>query len=424
MAGKTKNGANNGLPEAIFFSGNGPLINVLTEALGRDAYRQHPDKYASKYRAVNDVKAFIQDLHAFKYDIISTKKKDIDENVLIFDEAQRVWDEEQLQKWLEKKGAGDGYRGLSEADLLLSVFKKKEWGVIIALVGLGQDIHTGENGLSVWFHSLLEKNTEWEIRLSKEIFAQTADKLEAYAKPILNCARVKEDPGLYLRTCIRTPRAKNLSEFAEALLQNDPEKAKDALAKFDDYPICITRDYRKAEAFVTDNTLRKERCGKLCSSNSKILGRGSHLFDNIDNWHFANWMLDEAGRDSSNSLVYAASEFNIQGLEIDWSLLGWDMDMYYANGEWHAQKMLTPKRFIESSDIQKKHILNSYRVLLTRARKGMIIYIPKAGEYPDPYNVAQYFDSTYEYLKSCGIKDLDEPNSRYLKKVAAVTLPF
>lgn len=423
IAGKTRNKDNDDMPEAVFFSGNGPLINVLTEALGRDAMKANPEKFSNKNRAVNDVKTFIQDLHAFKQDIISSKKRVIDENVLIFDEAQRVWDEEQLEKWLEKKGADESYFGNSEADLLLSTFDKKEWGVIVALVGLGQDIHTGEDGLGVWFNSLLNKKTGWDIRLSNEIFEQRADKLDAYIDSIKNCDRVKECPGLYLKTCIRTPRAKNLSEFSEALLNNRPEDAKKALEKFDDYPICITRNLKHAEQFLLDNTLRKERCGKLCSSNSKILGRYSHSFDNIDNWHFANWMLDESGRDSSNSLVFAASEFNIQGLEIDWTLLGWDMDMYYHNGEWHEQKMLTPKRFKESTKVQKKHILNSYRVLLTRARKGMIIYIPKAGDYEDNYAVSDYFDSTYEYLKSCGIKDIDEIRE-YTRIHNAIELPF
>jgi len=423
IAGKTRNKDNDDMPEAVFFSGNGPLINVLTEALGRDAMKANPEKFPNKNRAVNDVKTFIQDLHAFKQDIISSKKRVIDENVLIFDEAQRVWDKDQLEKWLEKKGADESYFGNSEADLLLSTFDKKEWGVIVALVGLGQDIHTGEDGLGVWFNSLLNKKTEWNIRLSNEIFEQRADRLDAYIDSIKNCDRVKECPGLYLKTCIRTPRAKNLSEFSEALLNNRPEDAKKALEKFDDYPICITRNLKHAEQFLLDNTLRKERCGKLCSSNSKILGRYSHSFDNIDNWHFANWMLDESGRDSSNSLVFAASEFNIQGLEIDWSLLGWDMDMYYYNGEWHEQKMLTPKRFKESTEVQKKHILNSYRVLLTRARKGMIIYIPKAGDYEDNYAVSDYFDSTYEYLKSCGIKDIDEVRE-YTRIPNAIELPF
>lgn len=424
LAGKTRNDKNEDMPDAIFFSGNGPLINVLTEALGRDAYYNNPQKYPSKYRAVNDVKAFIQDLHAFKQDIIASKNRVIDENVLIFDEAQRVWDEIQLQKWFEKKGANPVYYGLSEADLLLSVFDNKEWGVIVALVGLGQDIHTGEDGIGLWFKSLLEKHTEWEIRLSKEIFAQKADVLDGYKTIMETCNRVSEDPGLYLKTSIRTPRAKNLTEFTEALLHNEPDKAKIAMAKFDNYPIVITRDLRTAEYFVTSNRKRKERCGKLCSSNSKTLGRDSRLFSNIDTWHFANWMLDVEGNDSSNSLLYAASEFNIQGLEIDWSLLGWDMDMYYANGEWHEQKMFTPKRFVESTDVQKKHILNSYRVLLTRARKGMIIYIPRSNDYIDRYGVSQYYDSTYEYLKSCGIKDIDETSNTYVRIPNAVRLPF
>jgi len=424
LAGKTRNDKSGGLPEAVFFSGNGPLINVLTEALGRDAFKSNPLKFPNKNRALNDVKVFIQNLHAFKQDIISTKKNIINENVLIFDEAQRVWDKEKLEEWLSKKCADKSYFGLSEADLLLSTLNEKDWGVIVALVGLGQDIHTGENGLGVWFQSLLEKHDEWEIRLSKEIFNQNADDLVEYADSIKKCPRVKECPGLFLKVSIRTPRAKNLSEFTEALLNNEPEKAKKALTKFNDYPICITRDLRKAEDFVSRSSSRKERFGKLCSSNSKILGRNSHSFDNIDNWRIPNWMLDESGRDSSNSLIYAASEFNIQGLEIDWSLLGWDMDMYYSNGEWQQQKMLTQKRFIESTEIQKKHILNSYRVLLTRARKGIVIYIPKTNDYEDKFGVNKFFDPTYEYLKSCGIKDIDEVNNKFTKIVGAVKLPF
>ena len=424
LAGKTRNKKIDDLPEAVFFSGNGPLINVLTEALGRDAYNNNPEKYPSKSRAVNDVKVFIQDLHAFKQDIISSKKKHVDENVLIFDEAQRVWDESKLEAWLKKKGANKSFYGLSEADLLLDILNEKDWGVIVALVGLGQDIHTGENGLGVWFKSLLEKHKEWDVRLSKEIFDQNADNLKFYKDAIMSCSRVKEDPGLYLRTCIRTPRAKNLSEFAEALLHNEPEKAKEALAKFDNYPICITRDLERAALFVKTNKRRRERCGKLCSSNSVILGKISKEFNEINKWHFANWMLDESGMDSSNSLIYSASEFDIQGLEIDWSLLGWDMDMYYSDGKWHEQKILTEKRFVESSEIQKKHILNSYRVLLTRARKGIVIYIPKKNEYPNNYPAAKYFDSTYEYLKSCGIKDIDDVNRPFDRIIGAIKLPF
>ena len=424
LAGKTRNNTDNGLPEAVFFSGNGPLIKVLTEALGRDAYKQNTEKFKSKNQAVTNVKSFIQDLHAFKLDVVSSKQKVVDENVLIFDEAQRVWDEEKLTSWLKEKKANSKYYGVSEADLLLDIFKDKDWGVIVALVGLGQDIHVGENGLDVWFKSLLEKHQDWDIRLSQEIFSQSADDIKNYADSLLNLPRVKDCPGLYLRTSIRSPRAKNLSEFAEDLLNNRPEKAKEALAKFNNYPICITRDLNLAESFLLANTKRKERCGKLISSNGRQLKNESHKFDEINKFHFADWMLNTSGRDSSNSLVYATTEFNIQGLEIDWSLLGWDMDMYYHNGQWYTQRMYTPKFFQVSSDALKKHILNSYRVLLTRARKGIVIYIPRKDDYPDKYGINKYYDSTYEYLKSCGIKDLDEFKEEFIKTNNAVRLPF
>ena len=424
LAGKTRNNVDSGLPEAVFFSGNGPLINVLTDALGRDAYKQNPEKYKSKNQAVTNVKSFIQDLHAFKLDVVSSKQKVVDENVLIFDEAQRVWDEEKLTSWLKEKKANSKYYGISEADLLLDIFREKDWGVIVALVGLGQDIHVGENGLDVWFKSLLGKHKEWEIRLSNEIFTQSADDIKNFSETLLNLPRVKNCPGLYLRTSIRSPRAKNLSEFAEALLNNQPEKARAALAKFNNYPICITRDLCLAESFLLSNTRRKERCGKLISSNGRQLKKESHLFDEINKFHFADWMLNESGRDSSNSLVYAATEFNIQGLEIDWSLLGWDMDMYYNEGQWHMQRMYTPDHFKKSDDTLKKHILNSYRVLLTRARKGIVIYIPKKGDYPDKYNTNTFYDSTYEYLKTCGIKDIGEAIELFIRRADAARLPF
>lgn len=424
LAGKSRNNKDSGLPEAVFFSGNGPLITVLTEALGRDAYNNHRDKYPNKNRAVHDVKSFIQDLHAYKQDVISSKKKTVDENVLIFDEAQRVWNETRMKKWFIDKGADESYYGLSEADLLLGMLNEKEWGVIVALVGLGQDIYTGENGLGVWFKSLLENHEDWDIRLSKEIFEQSADNLSEYKETVMNCPRVQENQGLYLQTSIRTPRARNLAVFTEALLNNEPERARQALEEFDSYPICITRDLKRAEQFVLENSSRRERFGKLCSSNSKIVQDKAPGFTNVGRFRIANWMLDEAGRDSSNALLYSTSEFDIQGLEIDWSLFGWDMDMYYSEGKWHENKMYTPKRFQESTDIEKKHILNAYRVLLTRARKGIVIYIPKANDCYDIYSVSQYYDSTYEYLKSCGIKDIDESADVFLRTVDAVRLPF
>lgn len=424
LAGKTRNNTDSGLPEAVFFSGNRPLIDILTKALGRDAYQRNPEKYKSRNQAITNVKVFIQDLHAFKRDIVSSKQKVIDENILIFDEAQRVWDEEMMTVWLKKQKAKEKYYGLSEADLLLDTFKHKEWGVIVALVGLGQDIHVGENGLEVWFKSLLEKHPEWNIRLSKEIFEQSADNIKKFSKTLLESPSVIDCPGLFLRTSVRSPRAKNLSEFTEALLSNQPEKAKDALNKFNDYPICITRDLQMAEIFIKSNSRRRERCGKLISSNGRLLKKYSHAFDEINKYHFADWMLEESGMDSSNSLVYATTEFNIQGLEIDWSLLGWDMDMYYYNGEWHEQRMYTPKFFEVSSDVLKKHILNSYRVLLTRARKGIVIYIPRKNDFPDLYYTNKYYDSTYEYLKSCGIKDIDENKEKFIRTKEAIMLPF
>ena len=420
LAGKSRNHKNEGLPEAIFFSGNGPLIKVLTNALGKDAFARHPERYSSEYRAVDAVKSFIQDLHAYKRELISSSNQIPDENVLIFDEAQRVWDQEKLSSWFAKQKNGLQYRDASESDLLLNILKDKEWGVIVALVGLGQDIYTGENGIRTWFDSLLKKFTEWEIRFSDEIFSQSADQLSDLQDTILALKRVKVVDGLHLKTAIRSPRAQNISDFVEAVLNNQPERAVKAMERFDNYPIFITRDLNKAKQWARQNRRRKEHCGMLYSSNGKTMRR---IMPGINNFYIHRWFLDQDGKDSSNALEYAASEFDVQGLELDWGLLGWDMDMFFDGKQWHEQRMLSDRFYKESSENDKKHILNSYRVLMTRARKGLVIYVPLTGDRDDLYHVNRYYDFTYRYLKSCGIKDLDEvPNSKPIRN--AVELPF
>lgn len=420
LAGKSRHSDKEDTPRSIFFSGNGPLINVLVEQLSRDAMRQDPDKYAKKAHATAAVKSFIQDLHGFKRDIISSSDPTPEENVLIFDEAQRVWDAEQMATWFAKKKSRFPLGHRSEADLLLDVSKKKEWAVIVALVGLGQDIHIGENGIRTWFESLLNRNTDWDIRLSHELFEQNADKLGDLKEELVALERVRIVDGLHLKTSIRTPRARTISLFCEALLENRPDDAKKAIAEFDGYPIYITRDLSAAKHWVWNNRKRKERCGALYSSNGKYTKK---FFSQLNNYFVAKWFIDMDGEDSSNSLTYAASEFDVQGLELDWTLLCWDMDLFHARDGWHQQRMYTVNRFVESDDILKKHILNSYRVLLTRARKGLVIYLPKVSASNDIYGVAKYYDTTYEYLLSCGIRELKDSSLFRIEK-KPISLPF
>ncbi len=420
IAGKSRNSNDADTPRSIFFSGNGPLINVLVEQLSRDAMRQDPEKYAKKAHATAAVKSFIQDLHGFKRDIISSSDPTPEESVLIFDEAQRVWDAEQMASWFEKKKSKFPLGHRSEADLLLDVLKKKEWAVIIALVGLGQDIHVGENGIRTWFESLLNRNTDWDIRLSKELFEQNADKMGDLKDKLLSLDRVQIEDGLHLKTSIRAPRARTISLFCEALLENRPDDAKKAVADFDGYPIYVTRDITEAKRWILNSRKRKERCGALYSSNGKFTKKA---FTQLNNYFVAKWFIDTEGPDSSNSLTYAASEFDVQGLELDWALLCWDMDLYYADDGWHQQRMLSGRFFKESNDILKKHILNSYRVLLTRARKGLVIYLPIVSPSEDLYGVAKYYDTTYEYLLSCGIKELKDSSSYRIEK-KEIQLPF
>ncbi len=431
LAGKSRNSETNIKDSnAIFFSGNGPLIAVLTSQLGRDAQEQNPEKYPNLNRAIMDVKSFIQDLHAYKDSFISTRNPVPEESILIFDEAQRVWDAKQMNdKFFLQKDPKRANMGLSEADLLIDTLKPKEWAVIVALVGLGQDINDGENGIRTWFESLLGPNKDWEIRFSHEIFDQNADQLGDLKQKLLSSPNVKTVAGLHLKTTLRTPRARNMSQFAEALLENRPDEAVAAMKRFDNYPIYVTRDYELATQWLENNRKRKERMGVMYSSNASNfkhefkcqpipIGRGNKAV--------ADWFIDKTGAYSSNALVYCASEFDVQGLEIDWELLLWNMDMYYDGNQWHQQRIYRARNLANniSGDVQKKHILNSYRVLLTRARKGLVIYIPRRSWLSDQCGITQYLDTTFEYLKSCGIAELPEIGPKVGIERRAIELPF
>ena len=401
---------------SVFLTGNKPLVEVLIETLARGDRNQRNGKNEAK----NIIKSFIQHLYSFRIEAIKSESEPV-EKILIFDEAQRSWTKEETEKFLNqariKETLGDkinDYVGMSEAEFLISYMDRhKDWSVILCLVGEGQEIHNGEAGISEWFDAL-KKFPKWDIYLNKKnLISNIGDELN-----------ITEEKYLYLNTTLRSLNSPNLADFIEDLLDNKPNEAKEKLDDFKDYyPLFITRNLNLAKKWVKNETnivkslerneeTKKEpfvRYGLLAESNSmRLRPEGIFLRRKEDN-EIISWFLnDEKDIRSSNHLEIAATEFDIQGLEIDYSILAWDGNLRYVNNEFEYYKMKNSANtnWTPMNDIEEvKYLINSYRVLLTRARRGMVIFIPE-GDEEDKTRKKEFYDGTYNYLKNIGIEEL------------------
>lgn len=309
---------------------------------------------------------------------------------------------------MASKHKGDPDLSISEPKLLYRIMDRHEdWAVMICLVGLGQDIYDGEVGINEWFRCGIEEFTEWELFYSPAIFGQTEDK-DIDEAMIRSCPRCHERLPLHLKTSIRSFRADKQCQFVDNLLDNNPAAAKriydEICAK---YPVYVTRDYSKAKAWVRGQVRGSQRCGVLaCSSAQRLKPEGIYVPTEID---VKNWFLAPSDDlRSSNMLEVVASEFKVQGLEIDWAIVCWDQDLRRKNHkEWDHYSFRGTKWMHRNKAEQKRYLVNSYRVLLTRARQGMVIFVPKGVDAEeDPTRKHTCYDEIFNYLKLCGIKEL------------------
>lgn len=384
---------------SVYLSGNGPLVEVLREAL-KKSVREKKQLNRTTEAAIN---ALIQSSFAFKKDNARIQSPTA-ERILIFDEAQRVWNEQKMAS----KHKGDPDLSISEPKLLYRIMDRHmDWAVMICLVGLGQDIYDGEVGINEWFRCGIEEFTEWELFYSPDIFTQTEDK-DIDVAMIQSCPRCHARIPLHLKTSIRSFRADKQCQFVDNLLNNNPEEAKqiynEIAAK---YPVYLTRDYSKAKAWVRSQVRGSQRCGVLaCSSAQRLKPEGIYVPTEID---VKNWFLAPSNDlRSSNMLEIVASEFKVQGLEIDWAIVCWDQDLRRKNHkEWDHYSFRGTKWMHRNKAEQKRYLVNSYRVLLTRARQGMVIFVPNGvDEEEDCTRKSACYDEIFNYLKLCGIKEL------------------
>lgn len=278
---------------------------------------------------------------------------------------------------------------------------------MICLVGLGQDIYDGEVGINEWFRCGVEEFQEWELFYSPAIFQQSEDK-EIDEQMIRHCSRCHESISLHLKTSIRSFRADKQCQFVDYLLDNKPKEASRVYSEISiKYPVFITRDINAAKTWAHGQVRGSQRCGLLaCSSAQRLKPEGIYVQTDID---VKNWFLAPSDDlRSSNMMEVVASEFKVQGLEIDWAVVCWDADLRRKNDRsWDHYSFRGTKWIRRNKEEQKRYLVNSYRVLLTRARQGMVIFVPKGVDpEEDQTRDTAYYDQIYNYLISCGIQEL------------------
>ncbi len=382
---------------AVFLSGNGPLVDVLREALARDKVRREGIK---KTVAEREVRSFIQNIHHFRDQYVGNEEIPV-EKVAVFDEAQRAWNREQASNFMQRKRGRTDF-DMSEPEFLIGVMDRHpDWCTIVCLVGNGQEINTGEAGISEWISALESKFPYWEVHLSPRI-ALAEYGSRCAVEQFLASARVHLSQHLHLAVSMRSYRAEALSGFIGHVIDNEPEAARNAYKSIQaDYPIYLTRDLHKAKQWLRDRARGTERFGLIASSGAQRLRpEGIYIKAAIEP---VNWFLnDKTDVRSSYYQEDVASEFAVQGLELDWVGVCWDGDFHHRDGTWISQAFKGTKWQSVNDDSRRLYLKNAYRVILTRARQGMALFVPN-GDPSDPTRPPSIYDGTFEYLRSCGI---------------------
>jgi len=436
-----KNGTLDKENGAVYLSGNGPLVAVLTEALARDNKAKCKDKNLSDSR--REVREFIQIIHRYRDNMLAKIKNPVEngvveidpekaiklegtgygevEHVAIFDEAQRSWTHKRIADYLKRGGTyGNKLKvpnfPMSEAEFLIwSLDQREDWAVIVCLVGGGQEINTGEAGIGEWIKALNSKFRHWNIYISKKL--TDPEYAEGRVNELLEDNQlVSYSDSLHLAVSLRSFRAETLSAFVQSLLSFKT----DAIDLYKDvaergYPVVLTRNMGKARKWLRKQARGTQQTGVLVT---KVAARFKPLAVNVlgqGDENAIHWFLeDKTDIRSSNYLEEAATEIQVQGLELDFACVLWDADMRYEDGHWGYYKFNGKDKWNPENNLEnQKYMLNAYRVLLTRARQGIVICVPYGNDRKtpegfdeDPTRKPEFYDGTYQYLKSIGLKEI------------------
>jgi hypothetical protein len=391
---------------SVFLSGNGPLVAILREALARDKVKREKEhgRRIRKSEALSEVKAFIQNVHNFRDECLIDPIEPPIEHVALFDEAQRAWDLQQTANFMKRKRKTPEFNK-SEPEFLISCLDRHpDWAVIVCLVGGGQEINTGEAGIGEWIESLRRSFPDWLIYISPRLTDS-----EYGAERILEQYKFQTNiifkVELHLSVSMRSFRAEYVSLLVKQILDLQPEEAKKTLGEINKkYPFVITRDLTKAKQWLKSQARGSERYGIVVSSQAQRLK--PHAIDvkaPVDPIH---WFLD--GKEDVRSSYYledVVTEFQVQGLELDWACVTWDADFRYSKNGWEHFSFVGKRWNRINKEERKKYLKNAYRVLLTRARQGMVVVVP-LGDTEDPTRKNEFYDPVFEYLQEIGFRVL------------------
>lgn len=410
---------------AVFLSGNGPLVKVLRGALVQDVVAQNKAQrkqdtdipQITKGDAEREVSSFIQNIYHFRNAALENPEQPPIEKIAIFDEAQRAWDKKELTNFMQRRKDITGF-DQSEPEYLISCLDRHpDWAVIVCLVGGGQSIHRGEAGIKAWFEALKNHYTNWRVFAPPEIAISDIDR-KIPARDLLAEGQLTAEPLLHLSVSLRSFRAENVSNFVRHLLDGNYLEAKinfDALSEPKPhsyeakYPIVMTRNMDVAREWIQSKALGSERYGIVASSTAKRL-RPEGVWVDAD-FKPVKWFLDEPeSMLSSNALEISGSEFNVQGLELDWAIVCIDADIRATIDPMTRNASFEYKDFrgnnwCNENEQKQEYTKNAYRVLLTRARMGMVIFIPK-GDPKDQTRLPEFYEGFYQFLKSLDVPEL------------------
>jgi len=384
---------------AVFLSGNLPLVEVLQEALARDKVNQAKQlgEAVSKRDALRSTSAFIQIIHKYRDSFIGNNNIP-PERIAIFDEAQRAWTKNKIADFMNVKKGVANFE-YSEPEFLISTLDRhNDWAVVVCLVGGGQEINSGEAGMPEWFDSLRRRFVGWDVYVAPQLNDEEYRR-DCQWDDMLQGLRIKEIDDLHLSTSIRSFRTPELSAFVKAVLDQNVDEAKLLYSRFKDkYPILLTRDLSVAKNWVKKQSRGTTRYGLLASSGAlRLKPEGIFVKNDIS---VANWFLnDKTDVRSSYYMEDVVTEFDIQGLEVDYTVVAWDADFRMCNGQWTYNSFVGNRWCNVNSSENKMYLKNAYRVLLTRARQGMAIYVPY-GDDNDPTRKKEFYDETFRYLKN------------------------
>jgi hypothetical protein len=387
---------------SVFLSGNDPLVAILREALARDKVRHEREqgRKVKKGTVLSEVKMFIQNVHHFRDECLTDSGPPM-EHVALFDEAQRAWTLERTRSFMlrRKKRANFNF---SEPEFLISCLDRhRDWAVVVCLVGGGQEINTGEAGISEWIDALNRSFAHWNIYLSSRLTDSEYGAGEVL-RQLAGRPNVVMRDELHLSVSMRSFRAENVSLLVKQLLDLDADAARQTLRQISPrYPMVITRDLREAKQWVRSQARGSERYGLCVSSEAQRLK--PHAIDVRAPIDPRLWFLN--GKDDVRSSYYledVATEFQVQGLELDWACVTWDGDFRYTPNGWQHWSFCGHRWNRIKNGSRQAYLKNAYRVLLTRARQGMVIVVPN-GEGNDPTRKSEYYDPTFEYLRSLGL---------------------